>query len=128
LRAANERDHTTEQLSADVAAVCDRGRVHTRNEDAFALASSDGRVVLVVCDGVTSATDSDIASLAAARAARDLLAAAPPASSTAPSAVVERWTHHLTEATAAAQHASSVSDHVVAPGENPASTTFVAAV
>ena len=38
LRAANDRDHTTEQLATNVAAVSDKGRVHTRNEDAFALA------------------------------------------------------------------------------------------
>jgi len=128
LRAPSERDHFSEQPAPDLAVVCDKGMVHPRNEDAAAVAIADHRRVLVVCDGVTSAIDSDIASLAAARAARDLLAAAPPASSTAPSAVVEHWTRQLTEATAAAQHAASVSDHVVAPGENPASTTFVAAV
>ncbi len=33
--------------------------------------------VLVVCDGVSSSTDSDVASLAAARAARDVLTGAP---------------------------------------------------
>ncbi len=31
------------------------------------------RAVLVVCDGVSTSTDSDVASLAAARAARDVL-------------------------------------------------------
>ena len=36
------------------------------------------RAVLVVCDGVSSSTDSDVASLAAARAARDVLAASDP--------------------------------------------------
>jgi serine/threonine protein phosphatase PrpC len=81
-----------------------------------------------VCDGVTTATDSDVASLAAARVARDLLAAAPTATSAAPAVVVEHWTHQLAEATAAAQEAATVSDRPVGPGESPASTTFVAAV
>ncbi len=60
-----------------VAAVCDRGMRHYRNEDAVALdarAEPGSRAVLVVCDGVSNSTDSDVASLAAARAARDVLA------------------------------------------------------
>ncbi len=75
-RAPNPRDHFTERPASWVAGVCDRGIRHARNEDAMALAASNesGRAVLVVCDGVTTAADSDIASLAAARAARDVLA------------------------------------------------------
>src|SRR6185436_1230574 len=72
------RDHFSEQPAAWVAAVCDRGLRHTRNEDAVALAADAGpgsRAVLVVCDGVSSSVDSDLAALAAARAARDVLAA-----------------------------------------------------
>jgi serine/threonine protein phosphatase PrpC len=74
---ANERDHFTEQPAAWVAGVCDRGLRHATNEDALALsaeADPSGRVVLVVCDGVSNTLSSDVASLAAARAARDLLA------------------------------------------------------
>ena len=52
-----------EQPAPNVAVVCDKGLVHPRNEDAMALAIADDRVVLVVCDGVTSSTDSDVASL-----------------------------------------------------------------
>jgi serine/threonine protein phosphatase PrpC len=77
-RAPRRRDHFSEQPAAWVAAVCDRGLRHTRNEDAVALfAESEpgSRAVLVVCDGVSSSLDSDLASLAAARAARDVLAA-----------------------------------------------------
>jgi len=75
-RAPVLRDHFSEQPAAWVAAVCDRGIRHTRNEDAVALAADPGpgsRAVLVVCDGVSSSIDSDLASLAAARAARDVL-------------------------------------------------------
>lgn len=79
--APRERDHVVETPAGWVGGVCDRGRRHTRNEDALALAAcglsaDDGSAVLVVCDGVSSAPDSDVASLAAARAARDALAAA----------------------------------------------------
>ena len=75
-RAPRLRDHFTEQPAAWVAAVCDRGIRHTRNEDAVALAADPepgSRAVLVVCDGVSNTTDSDVASLAAARVARDIL-------------------------------------------------------
>jgi serine/threonine protein phosphatase PrpC len=72
-----ERDHMEQELGA-VAAVSDRGLRHHRNEDAFAVSSTalpDGQpaVVAIVCDGVSSATRPDDASLAAARAAHDTL-------------------------------------------------------
>jgi serine/threonine protein phosphatase PrpC len=84
--------------------------------------------VLVVCDGVTTATDSDVASLAAARAARDVLAAAPAPTSTSPTGQTEYWTARLVEAAAAAQAAASAGAARVAAVENPPSTTFVATV
>jgi serine/threonine protein phosphatase PrpC len=72
-----ERDHMEQELGA-VAAVSDRGLRHHRNEDAFAVSSAalpDGSpaVVAVVCDGVSSATRPDDASLAASRAANEAL-------------------------------------------------------
>ncbi|MBA2949294.1 PP2C family serine/threonine-protein phosphatase [Streptomyces himalayensis] len=72
-----ERDHMEQELGA-VAAVSDRGLRHHRNEDAFAVSSTalpDGSlaVVAVVCDGVSSATRPDEASLAASRAANESL-------------------------------------------------------
>src|SRR5450631_670922 len=76
-RAPKRRDHFSEQPAPWVAAVCDRGLRHPRNEDAVAVAADHepgSRAVLVVCDGVSSSVDSDLASLAAARAARDVLA------------------------------------------------------
>lgn len=75
-RAPRRRDHFSEQPASWVAAVCDRGIRHTRNEDAAAVAADPepgSRAVLVVCDGVSSSLNSDLASLAAARAARDVL-------------------------------------------------------
>jgi serine/threonine protein phosphatase PrpC len=72
-----ERDHM-EQESGPVAAVSDRGLRHHRNEDAFAIghtALPDGSpvTVAIVCDGVSSATRPDDASLAAAKAASEAL-------------------------------------------------------
>jgi serine/threonine protein phosphatase PrpC len=128
LRAPNERDHLVERPAANIAAVCDRGVAHSRNEDAVALAATASRVVLVVCDGVTSATDSDVASLAAARAARDALAAAPVDSAAGLDARIERWQHALNAATAEAQAAAVAAAHAVGADENPPSCTFVASV
>ncbi len=73
---ADPRDHFTESPSAWVGGACDIGRRHSRNEDALALdaaADPGSRAVLVVCDGVSNTTDSHIASLVAARAARAAL-------------------------------------------------------
>jgi serine/threonine protein phosphatase PrpC len=77
-----ERDHMEQELDA-VAAVSDRGLRHHRNEDAFAISSAalpDGSpaVVAIVCDGVSSATRPDEASLAASLAANESLLASLP--------------------------------------------------
>jgi len=133
-RAPTLRDHFTEQPAAWVAAVCDRGIRHPRNEDAVALAADDepgSRAVIVVCDGVSNSIDSDVASLAAARAARDVLGSSRSRGmGTAPSlvaAVIAR----LEAATDAASEAVLEVTHVAKVGAatgNPASCTFVAAV
>ncbi|MFD9389573.1 PP2C family serine/threonine-protein phosphatase [Streptomyces sp. NPDC060000] len=77
-----ERDHM-EQETGPMAAVSDRGLRHHRNEDAFGLgrtALPDGSpaLVAIVCDGVSSATRPDDASLAASKTAREALLAALP--------------------------------------------------
>lgn len=72
----SERDHFRETPASWVAGVCDRGIVHGKNEDAMALLADERpgeRAVLVVLDGVSSSIDSDVASLAGARAARETL-------------------------------------------------------
>jgi serine/threonine protein phosphatase PrpC len=59
------------------AAVSDQGRVHRRNEDAFALGVAGERsVAVVVCDGISSASAGDSAAQSAAAAARETLATA----------------------------------------------------
>ena len=109
--------------------MCDRGIRHTRNEDAVALAAATepgGRAVLVVCDGVSSSTDSDVASLAAARAARDVLAVSDPrGQGTAASRVAA--TAKALEAAVDAANEAVIANTSPGPG-SPASCTFVAAV
>ncbi|MEO7420858.1 MAG: PP2C family serine/threonine-protein phosphatase [Ornithinibacter sp.] len=123
------RNHFSEQPASWVAAVCDRGLRHTRNEDAVALAAAPepgGHAVLVVCDGVSSSTASDVASLAAARAARDVLSARGRPTTGGLAAVVAASTKALVLATNAANDAV-IANTTTGPG-NPASCTFVAAV
>jgi serine/threonine protein phosphatase PrpC len=112
---------------------------HTRNEDAVALAADAGpgsRAVLVVCDGVSSSLDSDLASLAAARAARDVLASSRSRGMGTGHSLVAAVVARVEAATDAASEAvlevTSKASDVVAVGSpsvpNPASCTFVAAV
>lgn len=69
-----------DHLEADagiVAAVSDRGRRHLRNEDAFAIAVAEGgRILAVVCDGVSTTARPERASRAAADAALGALVGA----------------------------------------------------
>ncbi|MDT0439965.1 PP2C family serine/threonine-protein phosphatase [Streptomyces doudnae] len=125
-----ERDHM-EQEAGPIAAVSDRGLRHHRNEDAFAIAACalpDGSPasVAIVCDGVSSATRPDDASLAASRAAsRSLLAALP------------RGTHPqqaMHEAIVAASHAvdalaaEPATAREQAPHQNAPACTLVGAI
>lgn len=117
-RRPDPRDHFSDQPAPHVAAVCDRGRRHTQNQDAMAVradATEPGRAILIVCDGVSSAERAAEASLVAASAAVDVLgrAGAPP----------------TTRLVQAADAAVDAIDDVVAqfPGTAP-SCTFVAGV
>jgi serine/threonine protein phosphatase PrpC len=126
-RAPSERDHLVVTLSPQLAAVTDKGRHHPRNEDAVALAQAGSRSVLVVCDGVSSATDSDLAAIAAADAARDVLSTAPPPDTASPAGRVEYYSDLLSQSAHAANaEAALVATHV--GGQNPPSCTFAVAV
>ncbi|GAB3062964.1 protein phosphatase 2C domain-containing protein [Intrasporangium mesophilum] len=123
------RDHYTEAPAAWVAGVCDIGKRHTRNEDAMALSAADvpgSRAVLVVCDGVSMATDSHIASLAAAKAARAVLDQPFPKGVGTPEAWAAGAGRALAGAVARANQA--VVDAVIADVPNPPSCTIAAAV
>ncbi len=82
--------------------------------------------VLVVCDGVSSSTDSDVAALAAARAARDVLAGSTPGGIGTAAARVAATARALDAAAQAANDAVVL--HTAAGSPNPASCTFVAGV
>ncbi|HEY0001834.1 MAG TPA: protein phosphatase 2C domain-containing protein [Actinoplanes sp.] len=73
--AARPRDHLEIDGGPVAAAVTDRGLRHHRNEDAMWLATRAGEIDVVVCDGVSSSFDPDVASEAAAETAGALLAA-----------------------------------------------------
>ncbi len=123
------RHHVVDTPAAWVGGVSDIGKRHTRNEDAIALRATDtvgGRAVLIVCDGVSMATDSHIASLAAALAARGVLDQPFPKGAGTPGAWAAAAGRALTAAVDAADDAVSatVGDDV----PNPPSCTFAAAV
>jgi serine/threonine protein phosphatase PrpC len=68
------RDHIETEAGA-AGAVTDRGLRHHRNEDAMWLAVRGGDLDVVVCDGVSSSFDPDVASQTAVECAGRLLAA-----------------------------------------------------
>jgi len=129
-KAPTPRDHWTETPSSWVGGVCDKGIVHARNEDAMALAATSdrSRAVLVICDGVTSAPDSDRASIVAARAACQTLVAAPAAPSDSFPARLTHWEEQLTIACRDANAEAVGVAHRLGDPAEPPSCTFVAAV
>jgi serine/threonine protein phosphatase PrpC len=129
MKAPRERDHYTEHPAHWVAACCDRGVRHHRNEDATAIWAEPepgSRAVLVVCDGVSTSIDSDVASLAGARAARNLLVAQQPAGLGTPASGNAALAQAIVRAAAAANGA--VLANTAADSESAASCTFSAAV
>lgn len=128
-KAPSERDHFREQPASWVAGVCDKAVRKSRNEDAMALlASADPgtRAVLIVLDGVSNSVDSDVASLAGARAAREVLRMPLPAGMGTPQSRDAAVAKVLGNAAAAANTAIvAVTDP---ESTNPASATFVAVV
>ncbi len=68
-------DHIEQVLSADFAAVSDRGLKHDRNEDRFAIAEAAAGYALVVCDGVSATNKSERASSAVSAAVLQSLSA-----------------------------------------------------
>lgn len=127
------RDHYAEAPAPWVAGVCDIGKRHRRNEDALALAAesaSGSFAALVVCDGVSNSTDSHIASLAASRAAREVLRTPLPHGVGTASSFLAAAQQRLADAVAAADQAVEKVTQAAgeAAVENPPSCTFVAAL
>lgn len=129
-KARSARDHWTEHPAPWVGGVCDRGIVHSANEDAMALAATaDGSLaILVVCDGVTSAPHSDRAALAASLAACSELTAVPMVVESSVAASVSYWTEALERAANEANSAAVGVAHTLGDPSEPPSCTFVAAV
>lgn len=132
VKALGPRDHFREQAAPWVAGVCDKGIRHSRNEDAMALlaspdgTASDRRAVLVVLDGVSNTDDSQVGSLAGAKAALASLQVPLPQGMGTP----ESRLAAATKALAAAVDAADAQVDAAAPADadNPASATFCAAV
>ncbi|MBM7519466.1 protein phosphatase 2C domain-containing protein [Nocardioides nitrophenolicus] len=128
-KAPSERDHFQEQPAPWVAGVCDKAIRKNRNEDAMALlagAEPGSRAVLIVMDGVSNSIDSDVASLAGARAAREVLRMPLPAGMGTPESRDAAVRKVFTDAAAAANTAIVAVTDPDSP--NPASATFTAAV
>ncbi|WP_435226528.1 protein phosphatase 2C domain-containing protein [Streptomyces sp. Tue6028] len=125
-----ERDHMEQELGA-VAAVSDRGLRHHRNEDAFAISSTalpDGSpaVVAIVCDGVSSATRPDEASLAASNTANETLLAALPRGTHPQQAMHDAIVAAADAVNALADASTAQGEH--APHVNAPACTLVGAV
>jgi serine/threonine protein phosphatase PrpC len=125
-----ERDHM-ERESGPVAAVSDRGLRHHRNEDAFAVSTvalPDGSpaVLALVCDGVSSATRPDDASLAAAETAGAALLESLPRGTHPQQAMHDAIVAAARAVTALAEEPETAQEH--APHQNAPACTFVGAV
>ena len=125
----SERDHFREEPAPWVAGVCDRGIRHAHNEDAMALLATPTpgeRAVLVVLDGVSNTDDSDQASLAGARAAREILRTPLPRGMGTPESRKAAVGQVFADAVAAANDA--VVGFTPDGSEHPPSATFVATI
>lgn len=125
-----ERDHMEQELDT-VAAVSDRGLRHHRNEDAFAISTAalpDGSpaVVAIVCDGVSSATRPDEASLAASRAANETLLVSLPRGTHPQQAMHEAILAAADAVNALAAEPASAREH--SPHQNAPACTLVGSI
>jgi serine/threonine protein phosphatase PrpC len=125
-----ERDHM-EQDAGPLAAVSDRGLRHHRNEDAFGLGCAtlpDGSsaFLAVVCDGVSSATRPDDASLAASRAASESLLTALPLGTHPQQAMHDAIIAASRAVNSLAAEPATAREH--APHQNAPACTIVASV
>jgi len=118
-----ERDHIEIDLGPSLGGVTDRGLRHHRNEDYFAIELIDSAAVqaLIVCDGVSSSLDADLASKTAAEAVWFSLAAALGKGKFDPAGA-------LKSAIQKAQEAVCAIPYQAREDTNPPSTTIVSAV
>ena len=119
VRRVLEWDHIEQPLSPDFAAVSDRGHRHDRNEDRCAIAHSGDTFAIVVCDGVSSSHQSEVASAAVAQGTLEALIHAPESASDPEAAM---------RAAIVAGAAALAAQSERGPDDNPPSTTVVAAL
>ncbi len=116
-----DSDHIEDVLGEDFAAVSDRGQRHERNEDRFALTRVGQISIAVVCDGVSSTSNADVASAAVSAAVvREARGAF--------TADAGRDPEHVLQAAVAAAAAELKVQTAVDLGDSAPSTTLVAAV
>ncbi|MBW8736729.1 MAG: protein phosphatase 2C domain-containing protein [Streptomyces turgidiscabies] len=125
-----ERDHMEDEVGP-LAAVTDRGLRHHRNEDAYAISHTTlpnhtPALVAIVCDGVSSATRPDEASLAASRAAGDSLMAALPQGTHPQQAMHEAILAASHAVNALADEPAGAREH--APHQNSPACTLVGSI
>lgn len=124
---AEQQDDHVEIDIGLAAGVTDRGLHHRRNEDALHLATLDGAVVVVVCDGVSTSAAPQLAARAAAGTAGRILAEALTGRGRAPESI---WDPVL--ATKAAMSGAQVAAAHVPwrrdGGKDAPSCTFVSAI
>ena len=123
-RRAQPSDHIEEAISPFFAAVSDKGIRHDRNEDRFALAEDGGAYGMVVCDGVSTTHQSELASTAVTQGAIEALKLA--LGSRAPEQPIDA--EALLSGAIAAGAARLSAESMQGDRANPASTTVVAAL
>lgn len=112
------RNHVALSPYPWVAGQSDIGRRHRRNEDSIALAASSAagaRAVLVVCDGVSTSTDSQLASQAASIAVMERLSEPMPRHDVS----LETWLATASQAFAEAARAGSTAAAAAAADDDP---------
>jgi serine/threonine protein phosphatase PrpC len=68
-------EHVEKALSHDFAAISDRGLRHHRNEDRVEIAVESGRCIAVICDGVSSSPNADVAAETVSRSVMEAVLA-----------------------------------------------------
>ncbi|WP_158607704.1 PP2C family protein-serine/threonine phosphatase [Flexivirga caeni] len=127
--ADDPRNHIVLSPHPWVAGQSDIGQRHHRNEDSIALAASEeqgARAVLVVCDGVSTSTDSQLASQAASVAAMERLSQPMPRRGVAQDVWLETAAQAFADAAQAGSAAAAETGGADDP--TPPSCTMAAAI
>ena len=123
-RLSDPTDHIEQAISPHFGAVSDRGRKHAKNEDRFGIFEAGSSRVLVVCDGVSTSRNAEVASTTVTEGVLESLAldlrAADAKGIADPAAAVRRAVLAGAARLATSEHSKTA--------DNPPSTTVVAAL